>query len=181
MVPRNRKIDFLGIVLVAGLALSSGPAFAAEKRSADRHRLIRLKPRVTRGLTTSPADAAALRRKSFSVECALDAPPKLERRLRSETVAFCCCISSHRPGPALKVVAELGAIVGLIAEHPLAGFTCDQALRHRTIMGFASGQRDGEEPPYRICSAWIFCCALRASGKEPASAPLFLRKWNDVL
>jgi hypothetical protein len=57
MVPRNRKIDFLGIVLVAGLALSSGPAFAAEKRSADDI-INALKPRVTRGLTTSPADAA---------------------------------------------------------------------------------------------------------------------------
>ncbi|MGZ5172455.1 MAG: OmpA family protein [Burkholderiales bacterium] len=57
MVTRNRKIQFLGVVLAAGLALSSVLAFAAEKRSADDI-INALKPRVTRGLTTSPADAA---------------------------------------------------------------------------------------------------------------------------
>jgi outer membrane protein OmpA-like peptidoglycan-associated protein len=57
MATRNRKIQFFGIVLAAGLALSSALSFAAEKRSADDI-INALKPQVTRGLTTSPADAA---------------------------------------------------------------------------------------------------------------------------
>ena len=43
MVPRNRKIDFLGVVLVAGLALSSGYQRCDE---ADRGQVISREPVV---------------------------------------------------------------------------------------------------------------------------------------
>ena len=51
-----RRIGLAG--LVVGLALSSGFAFAAEQRSAEDIINALKPPRVTRGLTTSPADAA---------------------------------------------------------------------------------------------------------------------------
>ena len=57
MVFSNRRIDLPGATLAVGLTLFSGLAFAAEQRSADDI-IMALKPRVTRGLTTSPADAA---------------------------------------------------------------------------------------------------------------------------
>jgi hypothetical protein len=46
-----------GIIFVAGL-LSQAPSYAAEQRSADDIINALKSPRVTRGLTTSPADAA---------------------------------------------------------------------------------------------------------------------------
>ena len=97
MVPRNRKIDFLGVVLVAGLALSSGLAFAAEQRSADDI-INALKPRVTRGLTTSPADAArAADETRFLAPCGIGPPGRCPPR--SET-------RSHRL-PARKPKIDL--------------------------------------------------------------------------
>lgn len=46
------------ILLAAGLALFSWPSLAAEQRSADDIINALKSPRVTRGLSTSPADAA---------------------------------------------------------------------------------------------------------------------------
>src|SRR3954453_12423416 len=57
MVFSNRRINLTGATLTVGLTLFSGLAFAAEQRSANDI-INSLKPRVTRGLTTSPADAA---------------------------------------------------------------------------------------------------------------------------
>ena len=58
MVFSNRRIGLAGVTLAVGLALSSGFAFAAEQRSAEDIINALKPPRVTRGLTTSPADAA---------------------------------------------------------------------------------------------------------------------------
>ena len=57
MVFSNRRINLMGATLAVGLTLFSGLAFAAEQRSANDI-INALKPRVSRGLTTSPADAA---------------------------------------------------------------------------------------------------------------------------
>jgi outer membrane protein OmpA-like peptidoglycan-associated protein len=56
---KTRKLNLVCMTLAAGLALpwGLGVALAAEERSADD--IVKaLKPRITRGLTTSPADAA---------------------------------------------------------------------------------------------------------------------------
>jgi hypothetical protein len=56
---KTRKLNLLCMTLAVGLALpwGLGVALAAEERSADD--IVKaLKPRLTRGLTTSPADAA---------------------------------------------------------------------------------------------------------------------------
>jgi outer membrane protein OmpA-like peptidoglycan-associated protein len=55
MLPRNRKCNLASIALAAGLALATGTSFAAEQRSADDIINALKSPRVTRGLTTSPA------------------------------------------------------------------------------------------------------------------------------
>jgi hypothetical protein len=50
-------------------------------------------------------------------------------------------------GSALvQVLAELGAIVGLVAEHPVSTASlCEQALYIRAIVCFTSDQRDGNK------------------------------------
>jgi outer membrane protein OmpA-like peptidoglycan-associated protein len=56
---KTRKITLTCMIVAVGLALPAGlgMSFAAEEPSADQ--IIKaLKPRITRGLTTSPADAA---------------------------------------------------------------------------------------------------------------------------
>ena len=58
--PKRLKVNFAGVVLVAGLALFAGAGFvlAAEEPSAEQIiKALKPAPRVTRGLTT-PAEAA---------------------------------------------------------------------------------------------------------------------------
>ena len=107
MVPRNRKIDFLGIVLVAGLALSSGPAFAAEKRSADDI-INALKPRVTRGLTTSPADAARAADETRFLDALRNRPT---RSLSTEERDQIASIASSKPKIDLEINFEFNSAV----------------------------------------------------------------------
>ena len=81
-------------------------------------------------------------------------------------------IWNDRLGPALtEFVAQLGAVVGLVAEHPLGWLhSADQSLRDRTIMRFASGQQDGEEPPFSICK----CVDLRVAPSARTANSLLL-------
>jgi hypothetical protein len=58
MAPRDHFVGLSGILLAAGLALSSWPSLAAEQRSADDIINALKSPRATRGLSTSPADTA---------------------------------------------------------------------------------------------------------------------------
>src|SRR3981081_2980176 len=58
MVFNNRRIGLVGVTLAVGLALSSGLASATAHRSAEDIIKALKPPRVTRGLTTSPANAA---------------------------------------------------------------------------------------------------------------------------
>ena len=57
MIIITRIAGLAGVIFVAGL-LSPVPSYAAEQRSADDIINALKSPRVTRGLTTSPADAA---------------------------------------------------------------------------------------------------------------------------
>ena len=58
--PKRRKVNLIGVALAAGLALPTGIgfAFAAEQPSAEDIIKALKPPRITRGLTTSPADTA---------------------------------------------------------------------------------------------------------------------------
>ena len=58
MVFSNGRTNLMGATLAVGLTLFSGLVFAAEQRSANDIINALKSPRVTRGLTTSPADAA---------------------------------------------------------------------------------------------------------------------------
>ena len=95
-----------------------------------------------------------MRRKSFNLLNALSMRQRklVEALAEAKRLLSVVAIWNDRLGPALiQFFAQLGAIVGLIAEHPLGWLhSADQALRHRAIMRFASGQQDGEEPPFSI-------------------------------
>jgi hypothetical protein len=58
--PNRRKVNLIGVVFAAGLALPTGMGFAlaAEQPSAEEIIKALKPPRITRGLTTSPADTA---------------------------------------------------------------------------------------------------------------------------
>ena len=83
MVFSNRRIGLAGVTLAVGLALSSGFAFAAEQRSAEDIINALKPPRVTRGLTTSPAGAARAADETRFIGTLRIEPP-VRCRLRSE-------------------------------------------------------------------------------------------------
>ena len=71
----------------------------------------------------------------------------------------------------MQVFAQLGAIVGLVAEHPFRRLhSANEALCDRAIVRFTSGQQDGDKAPFNICE----CVNLRvAPSARAASSPLF--------
>lgn len=57
-------------------------------------------------------------------------------------------------------LAQLSAVIGLVAEHFLRGFCpMDQALRNRAVMRLAACQQDGEKAALSICE----CMYLRVA------------------
>ena len=84
MVFSNRRTNPLGATLAVGLTLFSGLAFAAEQRSANDIINALKSPRVTRGLTTSPADAARAADETQFID-ALRNRPTRSLSTRSET------------------------------------------------------------------------------------------------
>ena len=142
MVPRNRKIDFLGVVLVAGLALSSGLAFAAEKRSADDI-INALKPRVTRGLTTSPADAARAADETQFIDALRNRPT---RSLSTEERDKIASIASSKPKIDLEINFEFNsAVIGSkampqVTELGTALTSTDLKGRTFILAGFTDGK-----------------------------------------
>jgi outer membrane protein OmpA-like peptidoglycan-associated protein len=98
---KTRKLNLACMTLAVGLALpwSLGVALAAEERSADD--IVKaLKPRITRGLTTSPADAARNAEETKFVNTLRNRPT------RSLTVAErdqITSISKKRPSIDLEV------------------------------------------------------------------------------
>ncbi len=78
---------------------------------------------------------------------------------------------SYTPQDTLILLAQFGAIVSLVAEHPFRRpHSADQALRDRAIMRFASGQQDGEKAPFSICE----CVNLRVAPSARAANSLLL-------
>jgi outer membrane protein OmpA-like peptidoglycan-associated protein len=107
MDPRNRRINLVGMVLAAALALSSGLALAAEQRSANDI-INALKPRVTRGLTTSPADAARAADETQFIGALRNRPT---RSLSTEERDKIASIASSKPKIDLEINFEFNSAV----------------------------------------------------------------------
>ena len=71
-------------------------------------------------------------------------------------------------------LAQLGTVIRFIVEHAFGSLhSADQAIGTWTIVRFAFNRMAIRR---RLTSAiaWISCCALRASGQQPAfAAPFF--------
>jgi hypothetical protein len=71
----------------------------------------------------------------------------------------------------MQVFAQLGAIVGLVAEHPFRRLhSANEALCERAIVRFTSGQQDGDKAPFNICE----CVNLRIAPSARAANSLLL-------
>ena len=107
MVFSNRRIDLPSATLAVGLTLFSGLAFAAEQRSADDI-IMALKPRVTRGLTTSPADAARAADETRFIDALRNRPT---RSLSTEERDKIASIASSKPKIDLEINFEYNSAV----------------------------------------------------------------------
>src|SRR5262245_49140297 len=108
-----------------------------------------------------------------SVERALDAPAQLGDTLaEAERLFSVAAIWNDRLGSALvQVLAQLGAIVGLVAEHPFRWLhSANEALCDRAVVCFTCGQQDGDKAPFNICE----CVNLRVAPSARAANSLLL-------
>jgi outer membrane protein OmpA-like peptidoglycan-associated protein len=108
MIPRNRIVGLAGVVLSAGLALSSWPSLAAERRSADDIINALKSPRVTRGLTTSPADEARAADETQFLSAVRNRPT---RSLSTEERDKIASIASSKPKIDLEINFEFNSAV----------------------------------------------------------------------
>jgi outer membrane protein OmpA-like peptidoglycan-associated protein len=101
---KTRKITLTCMIVAVGLALPAGlgMSFAAEEPSADQ--IIKaLKPRITRGLTTSPADAARNAEETKFVNSLRNRPTRSLTTAEREQITS---ISQKRPSIDLEVNFE---------------------------------------------------------------------------
>ena len=112
MITRTRIAGLAGIIFVAGL-LSPAPSHAAEQRSADDIINALKSPRVTRGLTTSPADAARAADETRFLSAVRNRPT---RSLSTEERDKIASIANSKPKIDLEINFEFNsAIIGLKA------------------------------------------------------------------
>jgi outer membrane protein OmpA-like peptidoglycan-associated protein len=107
MITRTRIAGLAGIVFVAGL-LSPAPSYAAEQRSADDIINALKSPRVTRGLTTSPADAARAADETRFLSAVRNRP---SRSLSSEERDKIASIANSKPKIDLEINFEYNSAV----------------------------------------------------------------------
>ena len=142
MVFSNRRIDLPGATLAVGLTLFSGLAFAAEQRSADDI-IMALKPRVTRGLTTSPADAARAADETRFIDALRNRPT---RSLSTEERDKIASIASSKPKIDLEINFEFNsAVIGSkampqVTELGTALTSTDLKGRTFILAGFTDGK-----------------------------------------
>ena len=111
-----------------------------------------------------------MRLKSFNL---LNALSKLVETLAEAEWLFpVAAIWNDRLGSALvQVLAQLGAIVGFVAEHPFRRLhSANEALSDRAIVCLTSGQQDGNKAPFNICK----CVNLRVAPSARAANSLLL-------
>ena len=107
MITRTRIAGLAGIVFVAGL-LSAAPSYAAEQRSADDIINALKSPRVTRGLTTSPADAARAADETRFLSAVRNRP---SRSLSTEERDKIASIANSKPKIDLEINFEYNSAV----------------------------------------------------------------------
>jgi hypothetical protein len=127
--------------------------WAVSRRSGSRHL------RTSLLLPICPASGSTLC--TAAVPATLHSAKPVQSRLKSEF------FTDDYALPAASLSCQ-----NLVAEQPFRRLhPADQALRDRAVMRFAAGQQDGEKAPFSIGES--SCCALRASGQQPACARLF--------
>ena len=107
MITRTRIAGLAGIIFVAGL-LSPAPSYAAEQRSADDIINALKSPRVTRGLTTSPADAARAADETRFLSAMRNRPT---RSLSTEERDKIASIANSKPKIDLEITFEYNSAV----------------------------------------------------------------------
>ena len=107
MITRTRIAALAGIIFVAGL-LSPAPSYAAEQRSADDIINALKSPRVTRGLTTSPADAARAADETRFLSAVRNRPT---RSLSTEERDKIASIANSKPKIDLEITFEYNSAV----------------------------------------------------------------------
>ncbi len=136
-----RRIGLAG--LVVGLALSSGFAFAAEQRSAEDIINALKPPRVTRGLTTSPASAARAADETRFIATLRNRPTRSLSTDEREKIAS---IASSKPKIDLEINFEFNsAIIGSkampqVTELGTALTSTDLKGRTFILAGFTDGK-----------------------------------------
>ena len=104
----NRRIGLVGVTLALGLTLSSGFASAAEQRSAEDIVNALKPPRVTRGLTTSPASAARAADETRFIAALRNRPT---RSLSTDEREKISSIASSKPKIDLEINFEFNSAV----------------------------------------------------------------------
>jgi outer membrane protein OmpA-like peptidoglycan-associated protein len=107
MISRIPIAGLAGIIFVAGL-LSPAPSHAAEQRSADDIINALKSPRLTRGLTTSPADAARAADETRFLSSVRNRPT---RSLSTEERDKIASIASSKPKIDLEINFEYNSAV----------------------------------------------------------------------
>ena len=136
-----RRIGLAG--LVVGLALSSGFAFAAEQRSAEDIINALKPPRVTRGLTTSPASAARAADETRFIATLRNRPTRSLSTDEREKIAS---IASSKPKIDLEINFEFNsAVIGSkampqVTELGTALTSTDLKGRTFILAGFTDGK-----------------------------------------
>ena len=136
-----RRIGLAG--LVVGLALSSGFAFAAQQRSAEDIINALKPPRVTRGLTTSPASAARAADETRFIATLRNRPTRSLSTDEREKIAS---IASSKPKIDLEINFEFNsAVIGSkampqVTELGTALTSTDLKGRTFILAGFTDGK-----------------------------------------
>jgi outer membrane protein OmpA-like peptidoglycan-associated protein len=136
-----RRIGLAG--LVVGLALSSGFAYAAEQRSAEDIINALKPPRVTRGLTTSPASAARAADETRFIATLRNRPTRSLSTDEREKIAS---IASSKPKIDLEINFEFNsAVIGSkampqVTELGTALTSTDLKGRTFILAGFTDGK-----------------------------------------
>ena len=107
MIKRTRIAGLAGIIFVPGL-LSPAPSHAAEQRSADDIINALKPPRITRGLTTSPSDAARAADETRFLSAVRNRPT---RSLSTEELDKIASIANSKPKIDLEINFEYNSAV----------------------------------------------------------------------
>jgi outer membrane protein OmpA-like peptidoglycan-associated protein len=107
MITRTRIAGLAGIIFVAAL-LSAAPSYAAEQRSADDIINALKSPRVSRGLTTSPADASRAADETRFLSAMRN---RLTRSLSTEERDKIASIANSKPKIDLEITFDYNSAV----------------------------------------------------------------------